>query len=198
MKISQVSGKRWLVAGIFVLAMFIFTQLAFAEGEEETVNYGFLTLVTPIIAIVLSFITKQVIVSLAIAVFAGATILNSGNIVQGFMSSCGTYVVGTVTDSWNATLLIFILCVGGMIALMGRMGGLQAMALAMSKRSKTTRNTLAITWILGIIIFFEDMANSLIVGPTMRPIADEQNVSREKLSYVVASTAGPVTDMSFI
>ena len=68
MKISQVSGKRWLVAGIFVLAMFIFTQLAFAEGEEETVNYGFLTLVTPIIAIVLSFITKQVIVSLAIAV----------------------------------------------------------------------------------------------------------------------------------
>ena len=198
MKISQVSGKRWLVAGIFVLAMFIFTQLAFAEGEEETVNYGFLTLVTPIIAIVLSFITKQVIVSLAIAVFAGATILNSGNIVQGFMSSCGTYVVGTVTDSWNATLLIFILCVGGMIALMGRMGGLQAMALAMSKRSKTTRNTLAITWILGIIIFFEDMANSLIVGPTMRHIADEQNVSREKLSYVVDSTAGPVTDMAFI
>ena len=198
MKISQVSGKRWALAGIFVLAMLILTQVAFADGEEEAVNYGFLTLVTPIIAIVLSFITKQVIVSLAIAVFAGATILNSGNVIQGFLRSCDTYIVGTVTDSWNATLLIFILCVGGMIALMGRMGGLQAMALAMSKRSKTAKNTLIITWILGIIIFFEDMANSLIVGPTMRPIADEQRVSREKLSYVVDSTAGPVTDMAFV
>lgn len=70
------------------------------------------------------------------------------------------------------------------------------MAVAMAKKAQGTKNVLIMTWILGLIIFFEDIANSLIVGPTMRPVADEAKVSREKLSYVIDSTAGPVTDMA--
>lgn len=196
---SKTSKRRWIMAACFLLATLTFTQIAFAdEATDGTAYYGVLSLITPIIAIVLSFITKQVIVSLAAAVYVGSVIVSNGNLVTGFLESCNTYVIGTVTDSWNATLLVFILCVGGMIAVMGRIGGLQAMALAMSKKTKSTKQTLLVTWILGIIIFFEDMANSLIVGPTMRPIADEQRISREKLSYVVDSTAGPVTDMAFV
>ncbi len=49
---------------------------------------------------------------------------------------------------------------------------------------------------MGLIIFFEDYANSLVVGPTMRPATDRERVSREKLSYVIDSTAGPVTDIA--
>ena len=195
---KKISGRRWALAAVFVIGMLAFTGMAFAEGEDAPIHYGVLSLVVPLIAIVLSFITRQVILSLATAVFVGAVILNGGNVFHGFLRMCDQYIVGTVTDSWNVTLMLFILSVGGLIAVMARMGGTQAMALAMAKKSKNTKHALVVTWIMGIIIFFEDMANSLIVGPTMRPVTDELRISREKLSYVIDSTAGPVTDMAFI
>lgn len=198
MTIRTVSNRRWLLAAAVVFASLIFVQFAFGAGEEEVVNYGALSLVTPIIAIVLSFITKQVVLSLATAVFVGATIVNNGNPFEGFLRTCDTFFVNTVTDSWNATLMLFILAVGGMIAVMSKMGGMQAMALAMAKRAKNGKNVMLMTWVLGLIIFFEDIANSLVVGPTMRPVSDEAKVSREKLSYVIDSTAGPVVDMALI
>ena len=196
MKGKSISNRRWFLAAAFLIGMLVLTQFAFGEDGEETQYFGALSLVTPFIAIVLSFITKQVVLSLAAAVFTGATIINGGNVFEGFLRTCDTYFVGTVADSWNASLMMFILAVGGMIAVMSRMGGMQAMAVAMAKKAQGTKNVLIMTWVLGLIIFFEDIANSLIVGPTMRPVADEEKVSREKLSYVIDSTAGPVTDMA--
>lgn len=198
MRIKDISIKKWFLATLTIIATISFTEIVFATDNSEINNYGILSLVTPFIAIVLSFITKQVVLSLSAAIFVGATIINGGNLFHGFLRTCDTYIVGTVTDSWNATLLIFILSVGGLISVMSKMGGTQAMALALAKRAKTAKHTLVMTWIMGIIIFFEDMANSLIVGPTMRPVTDKLNVSREKLSYVIDSTAGPVTDLAFI
>lgn len=191
--------KKYLIPIIITVVVLSMTSLCYAGDNTEVVNYfGLLTLVTPLLAIALSFVTKQVILSLAIAVLAGATILSDGNILIGFLKSCDTYIMGTVTDSWNAALLVFILGVGGFVAVMAKLGGTQAIANELSKKSKTSKNTLLITWFLGLIIFFEDMANSLIVGPTMRPVTDKHLVSREKLSYVIDSTAAPVTDMSII
>ncbi len=192
-------NRKLLLPLLCFIVFLLMTCYAFAEGEtEETVYYGALSLVTPILAIVLSFVTRQVILSLAIAVFAGATIMSGWNPLQGFLRTCDTYIINTATDSWNAALLIFILGVGGLVAVMAKMGGTQAIANNLSRKAKNSRNTLIVTWVLGLVIFFEDMANSLIVGPTMRPVADKENVSREKLSYVIDSTAGPVTDMSLI
>lgn len=195
---NKISGRRWAIAAAFVIGMLAITNMAFADTEAEAVNYGVLSLIVPLFAIVLSFITRQVILSLSAAVFVGAVILNGGNVFHGFLRMCDTHLVGTVTDTWNVTLMLFILCVGGLIAVMARMGGTQAMALTMAKKAKNTKHALIVTWIMGIIIFFEDMANSLIVGPTMRPVTDELRISREKLSYVIDSTAGPITDMAFI
>ncbi len=196
MKHKSFSARSMTIACIFLMAVVLATACAFADTEEEAITYGILSLVTPFFAIVLSFITKQVVLSLATAVFAGAIILEGGDVFTGFLRTCDTYFVGTVTDSWNATLLVFILAVGGLISIMSKMGGMQAMAIAMSKKAKNAKNSLLITWIMGLIIFFEDYANSLIVGPTMRPATDREKVSREKLSYVIDSTAGPVTDMA--
>lgn len=197
MKGKTVSNRRLILAFMVVAMTLCLTQFAFGEdGADVAAHLGVLSLVTPFIAIVLSFITKQVVLSLTAAIFVGATIVNGGNPGLGFLRMCDTYLVGTVADSWNASLMLFILAVGGMIAVMSRMGGIQALALALAKKAKGSRNVLIMIWLLGLIIFFEDIANSLIVGPTMRPVADEERISREKLSYVIDSTAGPVTDMA--
>ena len=196
---KKISTRRWFIAALLVAITIIATNIVFAEsetGEEASAHFGLLSLATPFLAIVLSFITKQVVLSLATAIFVGAIILDGGNVFTAFLRTCDTYIVGTVTDSWNATLLVFILAVGGLIAIMSKMGGMQAMAIAMSKKAKNAKNSLLITWIMGLIIFFEDYANSLVVGPTMRPATDRERISREKLSYVIDSTAGPVTDLA--
>lgn len=160
MKNGSISNRRWFLAAAFVLGMLVFTQYAFGEdGEEVQKYYGALSLITPFIAIVLSFITKQVVLSLAAAVFVGATIINGGNLFTGFLRMCDTYFVGTVADSWNASLMLFILAVGGMIAVMSRMGGMQAMAVALAKKAQGSKNVMVMTWVLGLIIFFEDIAN---------------------------------------
>ena len=82
---KKISGRRWALAAVFVIGMLAFTGMAFAEGEDAPIHYGVLSLVVPLIAIVLSFITRQVILSLATAVFVGSVILNGGNVFHGFL-----------------------------------------------------------------------------------------------------------------
>ncbi len=117
--------------------MLLLTQFAFAdEGEEATKYYGVLSLVTPFIAIVLSFITKQVVLSLATAVLVGATIINGGNLFHGFLRTCDTLHRRHDHRYLERHTLIFILSVGGLIAVMSKMGGTQAMALPWRRRQK--------------------------------------------------------------
>ena len=89
---KKISGRRWALAAVFVIGMLTFTGMAFAEGEDAPIHYGVLSLVVPLIAIVLSFITRQVILSLATAVFVGAVILNGGNVFHGFLRMCDQYL----------------------------------------------------------------------------------------------------------
>lgn len=189
--------KRILYIAITVVVLIIFfTVPQRSEGQDQ--NLGLLTLFPPLLVIILSFTTHNVILSLAIGVFVGASIINGGNIFYGFLRSFDQYVIGEVTDSWNASLLLFILGIGGLLTLMIRMGGSQAIADILSRKAKTAKSTLITTWLLCLAIFFEDIASTLIVGPAMRPSSDKMRISREKLSYVLDSTAAPVSDIAII
>lgn len=68
----------------------------------------------------------------------------------------------------------------------------------LSKWATSQKSTEWITYFLGIFIFFDDYANTMIVGKTMQPLADKQGVSREKLAYLVDSTAAPIAGTAFI
>ena len=103
MKGKTVSNRRLILAFMVVAVTLCLTQFAFGEDGADAANhFGVLSLVTPFIAIVLSFVTKQVVLSLTAAIFVGATIVNGGNPGLGFLRMCDTYLVGTVADSWNA------------------------------------------------------------------------------------------------
>lgn len=84
---KKISTRRWFIAALLVAITIIATNIVFAEsetGEEASAHFGLLSLATPFLAIVLSFITKQVVLSLATAIFVGAIILDGGNVFTAF------------------------------------------------------------------------------------------------------------------
>jgi len=161
-------------------------------------EFGWLSIIPPIIAIVLSLVTGEVLLSLFISVLVGATIIAGFNPMIGFTEALNNYIVGSVTDSWNASILIFCLSIGGFIGILSKNGGSKGIADLVVRKATNSKSTLFTTWLMGMLIFFDDYANSLIVGNTMRNITDKMKISREKLSYIVDSTAAPVSSIAII
>jgi Na+/H+ antiporter NhaC len=201
--------KKINLKQVFMLAIVIVifgAVTVFAEqsaAEKNAAGLGLLTLVPPLIAIVLAFITKNVVLSLILGVLSGTLILSissegfAAGIVHGLLDVVSR-LVGSLSDPWNAGVIMQCLAIGGMIALISKMGGTKAIAEALAKRAKSPRSAQIVTWLLGLFVFFDDYANSLIVGPIMRPITDKMKVSREKLSFIVDATAAPVTGLAII
>ncbi|HBH12042.1 MAG: Na+/H+ antiporter [Clostridiales bacterium 38_11] len=185
------------IFGLVLLMLTLFTVTAFA-AEDGGSPYGALSLLPPLLAIALAFLTKQVILSLFLGIFSGVMMLNGYNPFISFLRTLDSYILGSLADGWNAGIIIFTLSIGGMIGIIGKMGGTKAIADALAKKAQNARSAQLVTTLMGILVFFDDYANTLIVGPTMRPLTDKMNVSREKLSYIVDSTAAPVAGMAFI
>ena len=78
------------------------------------------------------------------------------------------------------------------------MGGAKAIAEALSKRAKSAKSAQIITWVAGLLVFFDDYANSLIIGPMMRPVTDKMKISRERLAFIIDATAAPVAGIAII
>ena len=151
----------------------------------------------------LAFITKETILSLFIGVFVGEFMIsvNDLNIVASAINAflaMGAQIIGCMADPWNAGIILQCLLIGGVIQLITKMGGAKALADALAKRADTPRKAQLITEFLGLCVFFDDYANSLIVGPIMRPVMDKLKVSREKLAFVVDATAAPVAGIAII
>lgn len=186
---------------------FLLLQPVFAaevnSAQTNAHRFGFLTLLPPIIAIVLAFLFKNVIISLFAGILVGGFLLNlSGfNVFSALLNSFSLAIheiLNSLANPWNAGIILQCLTIGGLIALISRMGGTKAVAEALAKRAKTSKSAQLITWLLGIFVFFDDYANSLIVGPIMKPVCDKMNVSREKLSFIVDATAAPISGIALI
>ncbi|MDX1503446.1 MAG: Na+/H+ antiporter NhaC family protein [Thermoanaerobaculia bacterium] len=162
---------------------------------EVSVLPGLLSLVPPLIAIGLALLFKDVLVSLALGVFSGALILNSFHPIVAFARSIDQFVVPSLADSDRASIVIFSTLLGGMVGVIGASGGTRGIVERLTKLATNARRGQLATWALGVAIFFDDYANTLIVGNTMRPITDRLRISREKLAYIVDSTAAPVASV---
>lgn len=195
---------------ILLLTMLVFilsTTVAFAaETQEAAVNankFGIWTLIPPIVAIVLAFITKNVVISLFIGILSGSFLvsLTGHNVFGAFIQAFLDFVnraLNSLADPWNAGIILQVLAIGGVINLVAKMGGAKAIAEALAKKAKTVKSTQLTTWLLGLCVFFDDYANSLIVGPIMRPVADKMKISRERLAFIIDATAAPVAGLAII
>lgn len=167
---------------------------------------GAWTLLPPVLAVALAFLIQDVIVSLLTGAVAGVAMLvavDSGTkgfftVVLGtFTGSCRSFL-DTASDPENCAVLILCVVIGGMVEVIRSSGGFEALALRLTRRIDTPQKANLMGELLGIIVFFDDYANSLIVGPIMQPVTDKLKVSREKLAYLVDSTAAPVTGIAVI
>lgn len=152
-----------------------------------------LAIVPPLLAITLAIITRQVIISLFVAVYVGATMLCSGNLWEGLYSTFFDFILPGLEDTDHQRILALTTFCGGLSLLLERSGGAQAFANRVNKGvGKTRRGAQLITWLGGIFIWFSDSTNPVLVGPVCRGITDKVKVSREKLAYIVDSTTAAV------
>ena len=160
--------------------------------EFESINAGFLSIIPPLIAIALALITKQVIFSLVIGILSGTLIYS---IATGLGPMALFHVASDLMidkAGGNASMLIFLAMLGALVAAVTRAGGSRAYAHWASGKIKSAKGASFATVVLGLILFIDDYFNCLTVGTVMRPITDKFKISREKLAYLIDSTAAPI------
>jgi len=154
-------------------------------------------LLPPLLAIALAFITKQVLIALFAGVWIGGLMATGWDVFGGTATTLG-WIISNVTDSWNATILVFDFIIGALIGVLYVSGSMFSLASELSKKIKSAREASFLSWFLGLAVFFDDYTNAVIVGNASRPLTDRLRVSREFLSYIVDSTAAPVAGLAMV
>ncbi|CAN5720813.1 Na+/H+ antiporter NhaC family protein [soil metagenome] len=163
------------------------------------VEPGWLSLLPPLVAIVFALIFREVVLSLFVGVWLGALLLNGWDPFTATLRTVDEHILsGVANDPDHIAIIVFSLLLGGMVGVMSRSGGTRGIVEAMQPLATSPRRGQFFTWLAGMIIFFDDYANTLIVGNTMRPVTDRLRVSREKLAYIVDSTAAPMAAIAVI
>ena len=160
--------------------------------------YGWLSLLPPLVAIALAMLTRRVLLSLTVGIFAGVAVVCQGDPLQ-------TLAVGIRDHLWPALInpdklhvFAFTMLLGAMIGVVNRCGGMQGLVNLVAPLAKTRRRGQVTVWFLGLFVFFDDYANTLLLGKTLQPLTDRLKISREKLAYLVDSTAAPVAGLALI
>jgi len=168
------------------------------------VESTFLSVVPAIVAIVLAFWTRNVFLSLLVAIYLGAcSILWLGSdegvasLYFGF-GEMGDHFWNSVSNLDNLKVTSFSLLVGATVSIMAVSGGTQGLVDWLSRYARTRRSGMLATWAAGLAVFFDDYSNCMIVGSGMRPLADKLKISRAKLAYIVDSTAAPIASLALI
>jgi Na+/H+ antiporter NhaC len=161
---------------------------------------GWASLLPPVLAIALAIATRQVFIALFVGVMAGAFFVfqygQDAHPLAFFLRTVDAYLPFVV--GYNAVILLFTFALGGLIAMMARAGGTAGLVALLAPFARTPRSGQLTTWALGMAIFFDDYANCYIVGPMMRARTDLLRISREKLAYIVDSTAAPIASIMVV
>jgi Na+/H+ antiporter NhaC len=155
----------------------------------------------PLLAILIALLMRNVIPALLVGIWFGAAAVNSfsfARIFAGLLDGFEIYIVRALADAEHAAIILFSLMIGGMVGIITRNGGMASIVRMMVSKAKTAVGGQIAVWGMGLMIFFDDYSNTLVVGNTARPMTDHLKISREKLAYIVDSTAAPVVCIALI
>lgn len=178
-----------------------------ATAGDETVSTdvrvipGWVSVLPAVVAIAIALTLRNVIPALLLGLWLGATALQSFSIKGagvGLLDTFQVFVRGALSDSDRASIVLFTMMIGGMVGIITRNGGMASIVLSIVSRAKTAVGGQVAVWLMGLMIFFDDYSNTLVVGNTARSLTDHLKISREKLAYIVDSTAAPVACIALI
>ena len=188
--------KVWMTTMLLTLSVLGSSLTVFAsDGKAKYVPDMYASvysLIPPVVAIVLALITKEVYSSLFVGILIGGVFWSGFRFEKTITQVFQDGIVGVLSDSYNVGILVFLVVLGIMVCMMNKAGGSAAFGRWASKHIKTRVGAQLTTILLGVLIFIDDYFNCLTVGSVMRPVTDQHNVSRAKLSYLIDATAAPV------
>ncbi len=202
--VLRVMKKKWNILTV-LLALIMGIVLLYVFGPVAGTMPLWMSILPPLVAIVMALLIKEVISSLFVGILTGTFLMAlyggaspASALGGGMLRVVDTYVVGSLFDADHVTIIVFTLIIGGMVRIITANGGMQGVVNWLSRRARGPRSGQLMTFFMDLCIFFDDYSNTLVVGNTMRLIADKLKVSREKLAYIVDSTSAPVVAVAFV
>jgi len=182
---------------VLIAQAFVILKLNAKERRRETmglemIEAGWLSILPPVIAIVLALITKEVFSSLLAGIFSGMLIycVHTGDSILKAINYVFDMMASKIGD--NAYMILFLTLLGSVVVVVNMAGGSRAYGRWASGKLKSPVSVKLATALLGVVIFIDDYFNCLTVGTVMRPITDKHKIAREKLAYIIDSTAAPI------
>ena len=202
--VLHIMKKKWSVLAV-LLVLIVGMVLLYVFGPVAGTMPLWMSVLPPLVAIVMALLIKEVISSLFVGILTGTFLMAlyggaspASALGGGLLRVVDTYVVGSLFDADHVTIVVFTMMIGGMVRIITANGGMQGVVNWLSRRARGPRSGQLMTFFMDLCIFFDDYSNTLVVGNTMRPIADKLKVSREKLAYIVDSTSAPVVAVAFV
>lgn len=186
----------------FILALLISCGISAALPELDGVS-GW-ALFPPLTAVLVAVFTRRLILGLSTAVVGTAVASLASTLPPSQLPAAVLhraaveFIWRPLDSSFQPFVLFFTVSLIGMVRVIALAGGTQGIAQALARRAEGARSTRLATFAMGLAIFFDDYANTMVVGTTMRPVAERFCISREKIAYIVDSTAAPVAGVAVI
>ncbi|TVQ96249.1 MAG: Na+/H+ antiporter NhaC family protein [Deltaproteobacteria bacterium] len=192
------SPRRWAIF-LGVTGALALIAWALPTRPVEGVDPGAWTsILPPVLAVAAAIAFRQLVLALVLAVVLGSFLAFGPSPVAALGSGTSTFLLDNVTDGFNLRIIAFTLILVGAVHVMARAGGHAGIVAFVQARARSARSTRTSTGLLGLLFFFDDYANSVVVGTTMRPLTDRMRISREKLAFLVDSTAAPVAGLALV
>ncbi|MHC5109601.1 MAG: Na+/H+ antiporter NhaC family protein [Planctomycetota bacterium] len=180
---------------------------------RDPASYRYWSFSPALVAIFLAIVTRQVVPALVIGLIVGAFMMlpcqpagapfgMDRPILNGFRLAFEHYLMAALYNPKDGfariMIIVFTLVIGFMVGVIGKNGGTAGIVKLVAGESRSRRRGALTAWLAGLVVFFDDYANTMIVGPTMRSVFDKMRISRAKLAYIVDSTAAPVASIALI
>ncbi|MFH1466583.1 MAG: Na+/H+ antiporter NhaC family protein [Pseudomonadota bacterium] len=156
------------------------------------------SLLPALLAIGLALLTRQVVPSLLLGCLVAAVMLAGGHPIDGLASLADSWLVGALNDADHVKIVLFSLCIAGMVGVLSRAGATASLVGLVTRRARGPRSAAVAAWVGGLLLFFDDYANCLVLGHAFRPVADRVGMSRAKLAWIVDSTAAPIASLALV
>ena len=193
--------RRWMACllsfALVSLVLAVVPTGALPEGVEPGLGQ-WTSVLPPLVAVILAICFRSLIAALSLAFLTGAILYFGANPIVFIPAAVKDFLIANILGQFSLYIFGFLFALVGMVHVLYKSGGIQGLASIFMRVAKSPRSAKMATFGAGLMIFFDDYSNTVVVGQTMRSLTDRFKISREKLAYIVDSTTAPVAGLALI